>query len=653
MDGEGKDMTERLPTGDREGEPQKGLEILDSERLRNHGALYGRFLKASLAKTQEEADNIIDPNNTKVEVNLAADALLNRSYNPVCERSSIAERKKQWENFKPSALHKSAYSQWQAEFTGFMNKNKDQRIRALKIILSDRDRAEFQKTEFFTVDYADHLFNDFCKDGSDVDSFIKRVTTNLASRRGKINPEYLKDQLDDLRWIASGLFGKETASNVVTRLIELESAIRNDPEQVVRFFNDNKDRINSPTDEEKGILRALLKGEIPTQVPTVPTVPEEDVSLKPAPWNLPESAPVPGWTPAASPAEDKDETPRPPPAEIIPGQKESSPDPEYMPPRAALEHTWYELLNKVSKERQHDFLDKARAMSKEEIDKIPGGEEMLTWEDMRIVQAVIQNMEKLLEEENWGIASLQDNPVISEDALEETEGNGEIVSVTHEFIRWRHDNREMTISKRDDDMWMIFYNDGSDRFSDNIFGLLAENFDLEDVVKSFKDRGFEDIEPDTAEKIYQSLAKKFSDGLKENDQLFLALQKEMPYRLSVNDPNSKKVFFVEKDHWSPGQFTYSYYTDRERTSMVTPTTLTEDDIKKQYPTVTPLLNAEIGKAVLEAWLKSKVPEAEAETGSSPGQEFNLTNNSFTGKTGEQLDDEFRTGMASQFGVELK
>lgn len=290
-------------------------EILDSERLRNHGALYGRFLLASLPRANHLVNTIINPT-FKEYFELTEASLKGRNYNPVCERSSIAERKKQWEGSNFS----DAYSQWRTEFTGFMKEIKDpQRIRALQIIASDQ-----KKPENFTEGDAEQLFNDFCKDGrSNITGFIERVTTSLKGT-GRIDPANLQALLPHLEWIASGLFGKETASNVVTRLIELESEIRNNPGAVVRLFNENKARINDPTQDEKMLLGFLHKGGIPsltTQekgVPRVTTVPVPIVSTG---GGSPKPAPVPG----SGEGEGKDKqlgvSPPPPPAQQIPEQK--------------------------------------------------------------------------------------------------------------------------------------------------------------------------------------------------------------------------------------------------------------------------------------------------------------------------------------------
>jgi len=253
----------------------KQLEILDFPK---YGTLYGRFLLASQAKTLQEAANIVDPNETVSlvwDLQTKDDALEKRNYNLAVESFSINERQEQWKDFIPSTEHSTAYSQWRTEFTGFMKQIEDrQRIRALKIIVSTIK----EPVDFIEGD-ADQLFNDFCKDGSDLNKFITRVTKNLA-HNGEINPTTLQELLPHLQWIASGLFGKNTASDVVTRLIELESAMYNNSNLVLDTFRADKVRINTPTDDEKRIL-GFLRDSFP--------VPQEGktVTIEPTPQAAP------------------------------------------------------------------------------------------------------------------------------------------------------------------------------------------------------------------------------------------------------------------------------------------------------------------------------------------------------------------------------
>jgi len=263
----------------------KQLEILDFPK---YGTLYGRFLLASQAKTLQEAANIIDSNKTVDllrDLQIKDDALEKKNYNPPVENFSINERQEQWKDFIPSTEHSTAYSQWRTEFTGFMTGSitDSKRESALRVIMPN-----LKQVADFTEDDADQLFNDFCNGGSDINKFIMWVTKNLADN-GQVNPTNLQELLPHLQWIASGLFGKNTASDVVTRLIELESAMHNNTNLVLDTLLNNDVRINTPTDDEKRILGFLhdsfpVRQEIktftiestPPAAPVIPVITDEN-----------------------------------------------------------------------------------------------------------------------------------------------------------------------------------------------------------------------------------------------------------------------------------------------------------------------------------------------------------------------------------------
>ncbi len=620
-----------------EGEPRQGSEILN---LNEYGALYVRFLLASQAKTQEEADNIINPNKTvslRRDLKTTDDALEKRNYNLVCEKSSIAERKREWEN----TPYLEALGKWREQFTVFMNKDKNpQRIRAIRAILSDEDSAEFEKTENFTAEYAENLFNDFCKDGrSDINKFIERVTANLSSSGSKkIYPQYLKAELDDLGWIASGLFGKETASNVVTRLIELESAIRNDTSLVLENLLTNE-HIHNRTDDEKKILDALHKGEIPILTPQVqgvpqqegrvpvPTVPPEGVSPRPAPVTPDEKA-LP---------KDKDENPPPPPAPLpntprveTAGEK-SLEDMNLLQLNAFLN----DMLINLPPEEKTALSNKMLEMVNQQMEDMNQGMTQAAiveaWRDPRkIVRLYIVNLQKILEERGLS-SSLQPAPVgglapqpdtVSESVspkektLDETEGIGEIY-IDKELITWRDGKHEIRIEKSNES-WSIrvFINN---RYLDTKHGLLPEELDVRSVLMSLT----ADIKfgNDIAEKIYQSLAKRFSDGLKENDQIFLDLLKEFPDLSYVYSPNGTAIFTVVKLRSSSNISIYKGW------GYLVGASLNEDEIKALDPTQTALLNSSIGKSLLEAWIK----------GSSTPTSPKIAEQSVVGSAGPTVD----------------
>lgn len=269
-------MAEKIPSK----EPVGRLEILDL----NHRGLYGRFLMASQAQ-ETEVPNIINPA-TPVEFNFAEDKVLldKRDYNPVFQNLSLKERQDQW---KEIPLFDNAYKQWRTEFTGFMINIQDpQRALALKAILANNKEAKD-----FTIKDADDLFNEFCRGKSDITNFLKRVTANLArASDGKIDSANLKSLLPHLEWIASGLFGRQTAG-MSARLVDLESQLYNNHAEVLAAFTSDKERIRILQPDERKVLSDLyslipqekrnsIRGAvvIPTP-PAAPTSPEDKDEL--------------------------------------------------------------------------------------------------------------------------------------------------------------------------------------------------------------------------------------------------------------------------------------------------------------------------------------------------------------------------------------
>lgn len=261
-------MAEGESAGKPEGGPQQGLEILDSEKLKNYGALYGRFLMASQAQPAEVA-NIINPT-TELEFKFAEDKvpLDKRDYNPVFENLSLKERQDQW-GITP---YEKAKKLWQEQFTEFMNTKIEKgsnRELVLKIILPGIEAKKFAEND------AETLFQKFCRDKSDTHKFISQITEHVVNN--KINPTNLQELLPHLKWIASGLFGRQTAG-MTAGLVDLESQLRNNSTAVLEIFNSNKQRINMPTDDEKRVLGSLYQSLIPQE-----KVPGPTQEIKPPP----------------------------------------------------------------------------------------------------------------------------------------------------------------------------------------------------------------------------------------------------------------------------------------------------------------------------------------------------------------------------------
>lgn len=285
-------MAEEQAAQPEQKEQGEQAEILN---LPQYGALYGRFLLASLPEAK--INDIVNPDNKKLEFNnLTADTLEKRNYNPIFENFSFNERQEEW---KTVPLFNNAYNQWRTKFTGFMiNIQDSQREKALRIILANNKEAKE-----FTVNDADTLFKEFCDGKSDITNFLKRVTTNLVND-GEINPANLQKLLPHLQWIASGLFGKDTASYGVTRLIELESALCNNPSNVLNVLNEK--RINNPGEDEKRIL-GLLHKSLPVQQESKPVTTADAPKPPPVPPGkedeLPVAPPPPQTPPIAQTAE--------------------------------------------------------------------------------------------------------------------------------------------------------------------------------------------------------------------------------------------------------------------------------------------------------------------------------------------------------------
>lgn len=548
-----------IPGGQEVGqrETEERREILDFDK---YGALYGRFLLASQAKTAEEIANIIDPTN-KVRFNdLTTDTLKDRNYNPICENVSLAERKKQWEGREFS----DAYKQWRTEFTSFMTEIKDpQREKALRTIMPNLKQATA-----FKEDDADTLFNDFCKGASDIDNFIKRVTANLGLDN-KRDSKNLKELLPHLEWIASGLFGKETASQVVTRLIELESAMHNNLFTVVNSFNE--ERINTPTDDEKRVLGLLHKSfspvpeaeRIPTRVTTV-------AAVAPSVSDIPKPAPVTQEPEKKEPDEVEDKL-RPPPVA-----------PRANGPTSAAEALRKEIEAAAARIEQHRQ-EQSRNTAAQELER-----EIASLRDL--FAAPVPRGETTVP-----LSPPPNVPKSAEGSIgEKTRNNpeeiGEITDFNDELLRWQREDYEIRICKYDDH-WTIFF-DVNSRYVDQLV-LPSENFDLATALKKFEDKG---LKPDATEKIYQSLAESFLNGLEKREQIFLDLLEKFS-AISVKAHNGETIL-ISRDWLSDNELFFesvdgSMYNNYEHA------------IRKLDPETIRSLNVSIGKAVLEAWIKGE------------------------------------------------
>ena len=324
-----------------------------------------------------------------------------RDYNRVCETASLNERKKEWENFTPSTEHPTAYGKWQKDFTHFMNNNIEpgsKREEALRIIMSDPKK----RANEFAVEDADKLFTDFCKDGrSNINNFIKRVTTILG-RENKRDSNNLKQLLPHLQWIASGLFGKETASQAVTRLIELDSAVRNDPRIAVNILD--KERINTLTDDEEKVLGFLQKSfSVPQEkISPIPTQEIKPVTTPAVLSDVPQAAPV-DTVAFFAPRKDQGEPPSPPPVKEIPAS--TSGERLQNMHKKELEATREKLLSPFSRKEQDRLGALMIDRTEDQISKMTPQEQERVKGDMEeMLRMDIANLETIIKEDGLGNA---------------------------------------------------------------------------------------------------------------------------------------------------------------------------------------------------------------------------------------------------------
>lgn len=377
------EQSTRVPEGKGVGEQERrvvSVEILD---LENHLGFYGRLFIASQAQTAQEVANIINPA-TEVEFKFDTDkgSLDKRNYNPVFKNLSFKERKDVWKE-----PYSEAKSKWLSQFTNFMHtiEKGSNRELALKTILPGKNAATFNE------DDADDLFNKFCDGKSDVHKFTSMVVANLPS--DKRNSYNLTGLVPDLQWIASGLFGRQTA-RMVANLVHLESLFYNNQSAILQILDRNhiKEKIRSPQDNESQVLGVLYdlipqaeRG--PARV-VVPATPLADAELTSQP------APV-----MREPDKDKEEQLeiKPPPL------AEKSLQEMNLQELKALRD---EMVSKFSREEQDRLTtrafnmteDQMRQMSREDRRRVEG-------DSKEMVRMDIANLRKILEEE--GLISVQ------------------------------------------------------------------------------------------------------------------------------------------------------------------------------------------------------------------------------------------------------
>jgi hypothetical protein len=228
-------------------EVDKGTAGPEVKTLKNYPGLYGRLFLASAAKESDIVHSIID-SSTDIGINPSEVRISDdRTYNPITGKS-LEERAAAWQGVS----FDQAYQQWKKEFTQVINgiaPTETNRLAAFHAVFKDRPATEFRQAD------AETLYNRFCQGESNVDGFVKTVIGNLKADRRTLDDALL----NDLEWVSRKLFGKQTAI-AVSRIIEIETEMADNPKDFVRVIFSDPTRINNLNIEEKNILAFLHDG---------------------------------------------------------------------------------------------------------------------------------------------------------------------------------------------------------------------------------------------------------------------------------------------------------------------------------------------------------------------------------------------------------
>ena len=274
-------------------------EILDINR---YGGVYGRLL---IASQDPRADTLINPAEA-FDVPGILPISEKRDYNPITQGLSSGERAEAWKGIE----FNEAYRQWRTKLTqAVKTTTNEKRIGAIETIFR-KPAAEF------TEEDADELYNAFCKGKSDTTAYARDIAS-IFQTDGKTDLATIKDLSSGFEWLASGLFGKQTAT-IVSRIVELEAAIEDNFAGVVQKVFADKERINNLTSEETDIFTKLYTGfkmqtariEPQEDKPKQATEEDEDEELNAAPI-----APEPSISAPFTQEEDEDLAPAPTEAE--------------------------------------------------------------------------------------------------------------------------------------------------------------------------------------------------------------------------------------------------------------------------------------------------------------------------------------------------
>ena len=236
--------TERRTQSEQQREP----EILD---VNGFGGLYGRFLLASQTP-ESEVSTIINPDDNKQsEPSIATISKIitdKRDYNPITQKLSTSERQEAWKGIE----FEKAYESWKKQVTEAINKTTDEKRAETIKAISGKSALDFNESD------ADKLYIDFCKGKSDTTTFANSVVSTFKTD-GNVDLAKIADLSSDIQWFAKNLFGKETAV-AVSKIIQLEAEMTNNPNKVVRKIFADKQRVNELKPAEKEILKSLYGG---------------------------------------------------------------------------------------------------------------------------------------------------------------------------------------------------------------------------------------------------------------------------------------------------------------------------------------------------------------------------------------------------------
>jgi hypothetical protein len=223
-------------------------------KTNDYAGLWARFYLASKSP-QSELAGLLDPASTVDIMVATTKTTLETNYSPIAQKLSIQERISAWPPLLSKTSFDEAKQKWRADVKRVITRISDKdelRLEALRLVLPDVEHSKFK------VGDAETLYDDYCDGASNTDAFVKNVTQRLTVD-GHVDMQKLSDLTTHLEWISSMLFGKETAK-AVSRMIEVQAQITNEPAKLADKLFHNKTRINNLSTPEKDVLGLLYNG---------------------------------------------------------------------------------------------------------------------------------------------------------------------------------------------------------------------------------------------------------------------------------------------------------------------------------------------------------------------------------------------------------